>query len=208
MRSSNVSGNALSGRAARSNSVELGAHAGATLQYIRASMDAATSVAVPGSAGFAMGMAGLGATGLSSTPALQDHWFAIWLFASFVAAVLGGVLMQRRSSLQGLALAGAPVRKLLLCLLPSLFGGAVMTAVLWSSGNMHAIPGTWLLLYGCALIAASVSTTAVIALMGGLFACLGLVAFALPASLQIVMLGCGFGGLHLLFGFILGRRRS
>jgi len=34
-----------------------------------------------------------------------------------------------------------------------------MTAVHWSAGNQHAIPGTWLLLYGCALLTASTATT-------------------------------------------------
>jgi len=188
-----------------SNSVEIGAHATATLKYIRASMEAATALAVPGSAGFAIGMLGLLATALSSAPALQVHWLVIWLVAAVAAAVLGGLLMLQRSSLQGLALCGAPLRKFMLCLLPSLFGGAVMTAVLWVSGNLHAIPGTWLLLYGCALISASVPTTSVIAIMGSLFVALGLVAFALPDSLQVAMLGVGFGGLHLLFGFIIGR---
>jgi hypothetical protein len=30
-------------------------------------------------------------------------------------------------------------------------------------------------------------------------------ALLLPDSLQIFMLGAGFGGLHLLFGFLIGR---
>jgi hypothetical protein len=86
-----------------------------------------------------------------------------------------------------------------------MFGGAVLTGVLWSYGNLNAIPGTWLLLYGCALIAASVPTTRTIGIMGGLFVGLGLLAFLLPDRLQILLLGIGFGGLHVLFGFLIGR---
>jgi hypothetical protein len=90
-------------------------------------------------------------------------------------------------------------------LLPSIGAGLVMTAVHWSDGNLHAIPGTWLLMYGCALIAASAATTRLIASLGGMFALLGFVALLLPDSLQILVLGAGFGGLHIVFGFIIWR---
>ena len=48
-------------------------------------------------------------------------------------------------------------------------------------------------------------TTGAIAVMGGLFIALGLLALVLPDALQTLMLGLGFGGLHLLFGFLIGR---
>ena len=63
-----------------------------------------------------------------------------------------------------------------------------MTFVQWQAGDLHAIPGTRLLLYGCALISTSASTTKMVGLLGGLFALLGLIAFWLPESLQIVAL--------------------
>ena len=69
---------------------------------------------------------------------------------------------------------------------------------------LHVIPGTWLLLYGCALVAASVATTRTIGLMGSMFMALGLVALVTPDSAQIPLLGIGFGGLHVVFGFIIG----
>jgi hypothetical protein len=51
-----------------SNTVALDSHALGTLQYIRASIDAAGLLAVPGSAGIAMGAVGITAhrTGLGS----------------------------------------------------------------------------------------------------------------------------------------------
>jgi hypothetical protein len=86
-----------------------------------------------------------------------------------------------------------------------MLGGAVMTAVHWNSGNWHAIPGTWLLFYGCALISASVAATRTIAVMGAAFVVLALLALLLPDSVQILILGLGFGGLHVLFGLLIGR---
>ncbi len=180
-------------------------HAVATLRYIRASMDSAAVFAVPGSAGVAMGSVGLLAALVSAAPGMQHHWFAIWLTAAVIAAAVGGTLVVRPSSLRGLTLANTPMAKFALSLLPSIFGGAVMTAVHWSSGNPRAIPGTWLLFYGCALLAASVATTRTIGIMGGSFILLGLTALALPEEFQNLMLGVGFGGLHVVFGFLIGR---
>ena len=80
-----------------------------------------------------------------------------------------------------------------------------MTAVHWFGGNQHAIPGTWLLLYGCALLTASAATTRIIAVLGMLFVLFGLAALLLPDALQLLMLGAGFGGLHILFGLLIGR---
>jgi len=188
------------------NTVPIDAHAVATLRYIRASMEAAGTVAVPGSAGIAMGIIGLLAAALASIPPFRSHWLVIWLLAAAIAALTGGVLMARQSFLQGFTLLGAPARKFVLCLAPGLFAGAVMTAVHWSAGNLHAIPGTWLLLYGCALIATSAPTTRIVGVLGGLFVMLSLLAFWLPASLHPLVLGAGFGGLHLVFGVLIGRK--
>jgi hypothetical protein len=177
------------------DTVHLDSHAVATLRYIRASMESAASLAVPGSTGIASGTVGLLAMIVSLIPALRPHWLIVWLVAAVVAAVAGGVLLFRQ----------APIRRFAIGLLPSLFAGAVLTAVLWSSGNLHAIPGTWLLLYGCGLIAASTATARSIGILGAAFAATGLLALVLPESLQIPLLGVGFGGLHLGFGYLVRR---
>ena len=177
------------------DTVQLDSHAAATLRYIRASMESASSLAVPGSTGIASGVVGLAATIVSLIPALRPHWLLVWLVAAVVAAVAGGVLLFRQ----------APIRRFALGLVPSLFAGAVMTAVLWSSSHIHAIPGTWLLLYGCGLIAASTATGKSIGILGASFVVAGLLALVLPDSLQIPMLGIGFGGLHIGFGLLVRR---
>jgi len=177
------------------DTVQLDSHAAATLRYIRASMESAASLAVPGSTGIASGTVGVLATIVSLIPVVRPHWLIVWLVAAVVAAVAGGVLLFRQ----------APIRRFAIALLPSLFAGAVMTAVLWSSGNVHAIPGTWLLLYGCGLIAASTATAKSIGILGGAFVGAGLLALVLPDSLQIPMLGAGFGVFHILFGYLTRR---
>jgi hypothetical protein len=168
-------------------------------------MEGAVVLAVPGSAGIVLGTIGLLAAMLCFAPGLRTYWLGIWLGAALIAAVVGSILIVRESSLRDLRLAGTPLLKFALCLLPSLGAGLVMTAVHWYAGNLHAIPGTWLLLYGCALVAASAATIRIIATLGALFILLGLLALLLADNLQILMLGAGFGGLHLVFGFLIRR---
>jgi hypothetical protein len=168
-------------------------------------MEGAVVLAVPGSAGIVLGTIGLLAAMLCFAPGFRNYWLVIWLGAALIAAVVGSILIVRESSLRDLRLAGTPLLKFALCLLPSLGAGLVMTAVHWYAGNLHAIPGTWLLLYGCALVAASAATIRIIATLGALFILLGLLALLLADNLQILMLGAGFGGLHLVFGFLIRR---
>jgi hypothetical protein len=185
--------------------VNLDVHAIATLRYIRASMDAAGSVVVPGSAGIAMGSVGVIATALSLLPGLRAHWLWIWLTAAPIAVAAGGLLLARSASLESFVATGTPARKLALGLLPCLLAGGVMSVVLWNADRIAALPGTWLLLYGCALVSASVSTLPIVASMGLCFIVLGIAAFVAPAALQIPLLGLGFGGLHIFFGVLIAR---
>jgi hypothetical protein len=185
--------------------VNLDMHAIATLRYIRASMDGAGNVAIPGSAGIAMGGIGLAAAALSLMPDLARYWLVIWLIAAPLAATVGALLLARSGPVATFLATGTPGRKLALGLLPSLFAGAVLTAVLWSADLTVAIPGTWLLLYGCGLVSASVSTTAIVARMGLCFTALGIVALLGPAVLHVPLLALGFGGLHIVFGILIAR---
>jgi hypothetical protein len=175
------------------NTVQLDSHAAATLRYIRASMESAVALPVPGSTGISSGVVGLLAAIVSCVPSLRPHWLTIWLLAAVVAGVVGGALLLRQPSLSSLTIGGAPIRRFFIGLLPSLFAGAVMT------------PGTWLLSYGCGLVAASAATTRAIGILGGSFVATGLLALVLPQQWQILMLGVGFGGLHIVFGYLMGR---
>ena len=98
------------------------------------------------------------------------------------------------------ALYRGPARKFVLCLCPALVAGAVLTWALWARGAADLIPGTWLLLYGCGVTAAATMTMRPVAVMGGLFLVLGITALLLPPQHANVLLGAGFGGLHVIFG--------
>lgn len=185
-------------------------HAIGTLAYIRRSIEMSGSLAVPGMAGVVMGSIGLLAALAASAPQWAPLWPSIWMFAGATAFLVGGALMARETALSGHARYLGPVRKFLLCLCPTLFAGVLLTAVLWHAGMIDLLPGTWLLLYGCAVLSASTvtipSTMRLIAIMGALFVVLGSLAFLLPAPTHTFILGIGFGALHIVFGILVGRR--
>src|SRR5262245_48519595 len=87
-----------------------------TLSYIRASIDAAGSLAVPGSAGLVMGAIGILAAGLASMPVLSSMWLLVWVIAACIAFALGGTVMARQANTgRGATLRiGGPFRKFLL----------------------------------------------------------------------------------------------
>jgi hypothetical protein len=180
-----------------------------TLAYIRSSIESSSSMAVPGTAGVVMGCIGMLAAIAAATPRWAPHWAAIWMLGGATAFVGGGALMAREAAQSGHARYLGPVRKFLLCLCPALFAGAVLTAVLWQAGLVNLLPGTWLLLYGCAVLSASTvtiaSTRRLIGIMGALFVVLGCLAFVSPARTHTALLGVGFGVLHIVFGLLVGR---
>jgi hypothetical protein len=179
-----------------------------TLAYIRRSIDSSASLAVPGMAGVVMGFIGLLAAILASTPRWAAHWALIWMLAGGTAFLVGGTLMAREAAQSGHARYLGPVRKFLLCLCPALFAGAVLTGVLWHARMENLLPGTWLLLYGCAVLSASTvtfpSTMRLLCILGALFVALGSAAFAMPAGMHTAILGLGFGALHIIFGLLIG----
>lgn len=189
------------------NTVALDAHALGTLRYIRASIDAARLLAVPGSAGVAMGSVGLIAAVLAAQPVLASRWLEIWLGAGIAAFLCGSALMVHQAVRAESALYRGPARRFLLCLCPPLAAGAVITLALWKHGAPDMIPGIWLLLYGCGVAAASTQTIRIVGAMGVAFAALGVCALALPPAYGNLFLGAGFGGLHLVFGILIGWTR-
>ena len=195
-------------RTNNSNTVAIDSHALGTLNYIRASIEAAGAFAVPGIAGIAMGVVGVIATLVASLPALANFWLEIWLIAAMLACAIGVLLIARQPA-RGFVLYRGPARKFVLSLCPALLAGAVLSGVFWQEGLTSLVPGMWLLLYGCAVLSASMMTSAammrLIMLMGALFVVYGVVAFQLPPRWHNYTLGMGFGVLHLLFGILIGR---
>ena len=187
-------------------------HAMADLRFIRRTMEEAGSfTAVPGWGMVIVGATALGAAVLASRQRDANVWLAIWLLESMLALVVAASSLARKTRVGlsvGLAahpLLSGPGRRFALSFAPPLAAGALLTVVLFRAGLIHALPGTWLLLYGAAVATGGAFSIRIVPVMGACFMFAGLVALLLPPSWGDIVLGASFGGLHLVFGVLIAR---
>jgi hypothetical protein len=86
--------------------------------------------------------------------------------------------------------------------------GALLSAFLYDTGLVAALPGVWLLLFGTGVVTAGAFSVKVVPVMGMCFMALGTVALFTPAGWADAMMALGFGGLNVLFGAIIAWRHG
>jgi hypothetical protein len=89
---------------------------------------------------------------------------------------------------------------------PPILAGAVITVMLNGAGLVRFLPAVWLLLYGAGVACGGAFSVRVVPVMGMSFLALGAFAALTPAAWSDALLAFGFGGLHILFGWIIARR--
>jgi hypothetical protein len=186
--------------------VNLQDHALDNLRYIRETMERSGQfTAVPGWGGVAMGFTALAAAYLAAIQETPRLWLDVWFAEVFVAAIVGSLAVWRKArDLSERHL--APLRKFLLSFSPAIVAGAVLTLVLYRAADYAMLPGMWLLMYGAAVVSGGTFSVRVVPTMGVCFIALGCVALFAPQAWSNVLLGAGFGGLHIVFGFWIARK--
>jgi hypothetical protein len=185
----------------------LQARAMQNLEFIRETMASATAfTAVPGWGMALTGVTALAAAVLASQQTVPRAWLAVWLAEAVVGLVIGAATMALKARAAATSLLTGSGRKFALSLVPSLAVGGLLTAVLYHGGQATLLPGTWLLLYGTGVLAAGAFSVSAVPAMGLGFLLLGTLALVGPAAWGDLLLGAGFGGLHVVFGVIIARR--
>jgi hypothetical protein len=181
-------------------------HALSNLRFIRETMERASSfTSIPGWGGVWVGITGLAA--MLVTIRLEGHeWLMFWLADAGIAAVIGGAAMFRKASRAGVSFRGAPARRFFVSYLAPVAAAAILTVVLARAGLHSALPAMWLLLYGASFISSGAHSIPLVPAMGVCFMLLGIVACFVPWTAATILLGAGFGGLHIVFGFLIARR--
>jgi hypothetical protein len=179
------------------------------LEFIRDTMERAGSfTAVPG-----IGMIAIGVTALIAAAIAPDHpsqpaWLTTWISEAAISIAIMVVAIAHKSRASGMPLISAPTRKFALAFAPPLFAGAVLTFALHSAAVPHILPGTWLLLYGTAVVTGGAFSVRIVPLMGIAFLVAGIASLVAPVSMTNAILAAAFGGLHIVFGTQIARRHG
>ena len=193
-------------RGVRREPVSLQVHAMDNLQFIRETMERATSfTAVPGWGCFAIGVSALAAAAIAWSQS-REIWLLTWLIEGLFAIALGALAMKRKADSAQVPLLSAPARRFVLSFAPPFLVGALLTLILYRAGLFAAIPGTWLLLYGTGVVTGGAFSVRVVPVMGLCFMLIGAIALFCPLEWGTALLAAGFGGLHMIFGWIIARR--
>ena len=180
-----------------------------SLDFIRSTMArSAPFTAVPGRGGVAMGVVGLAAAWVSLAQPTTRAWVAVWVVAAAVASSVGFASMWHKARAAGMPLWSAAGRRFAQAFVPTLAAGAALTAAAVVEGRESHLPGTWLLLYGAAVIAAASASVRVLTMFGAMVMTIGVAALALPPRWGTLCLAIGFGVLHIVFGFIVARHHG
>jgi hypothetical protein len=187
--------------------VALHDRAAENLRFIRDVMErAAEFTAVPGWGGVIMGVTALAAAWVAARQPTTDRWLAVWASEAAVAIFIGAVAMFVKAEASGQSLGTGPARRFALAFAPPILAAAVLSATLYRAGAVAALPPTWLLLYGTAVVTGGAYSVRPVPLMGILFMLTGAAAAVAPSAWDDWMLAAGFGGLHIVFGLLIARR--
>lgn len=179
------------------------------LRFIRETMESAASfTAVSGWGLCAVGMTAFAACYLAVRATGRGTWIKIWVAEAVVSVLVMGWAMHRKARAAQQPLLSKPGRKLLFNLAPPLFVGALLTIVLSRYGTVNVIRPVWLLLYGAGVVTGGAFSVKIVPVMGLCFMLLGTFALFSPAAWADAYMAAGFGGLHLVFGFVIARRHG
>lgn len=171
-------------------------------------MESATAFTGVSGKGYVLaGVSALIATWLAAQQATALTWLGVWMLELLLAGSVALLMTLHKSEQQGKSLWSASGRKLLLAFIPAMGVGGVLTLALFLRGDLTLLPGIWLSVYGAAVTTAGAHSVRIVPVMGGCFMLLGALTLllALPADL---LLGLGFGGLHIVFGLLLWRHHG
>ena len=187
--------------------VSIDAHAADHLRYIRETMERAGEfTGVPGWGGAATGLTAVAAAYLASRQPTRTAWLAVWLVECLLAVAILAPAAAAKARRVSVGLLSGPGRKFVLSFAPPVIVGALVTLALVRAGLFALLPGTWLLLYGTAIVTGGAFSARVVPIMGTCVMVLGAAALFAPAAWGDLFMAAGFGVVQVGFGLWIALR--
>jgi len=179
------------------------------LRFIRSAMaNVSQFTAVPVRGSIGVGITAIAAAVLANSLDADLARLATWVTEAILALVIGGVFLVQKARRAGVDITAGPGRKFMLAALPSFGAALLITIALYRLGDTTLVPAVWILLYGTAVIAAGAFSVRPVPIMGCAFLAAGALTLFLPSELHNLMLGASFGGLHIVFGYVIARHHG
>lgn len=181
-------------------------HAISNLNYIREAMERASAfTTIPGWGGVVVGITAVAAAVIAHRAPTERAWMWTWLIEAVIAATIAAITMAMKGRRANVSFTGPPARRFFVSYFAPVVAGAALTFVLWRIEAFTALPAAWLLLYGASFVSSGAYSIRVVPVMGVCFMLLGMVACFVPFVVGNVLMGVGFGGIHIIFGFLIAR---
>ena len=184
-------------------------HALDDLRYIRRTMEGAGAFTT--ASGIGQTVIGLTALAAAWNAARQPDgrgWLTVWLAESALALAIAVAAMFAKARRAGMPLASEPARRFTANFALPMLAGLALSLALVRAGNLHPLPGVWLLMFGTAVAAGGAFSVAPVRHMGHAFMLLGVAALFAPAGWGDALLALGFGGLLIGFGVVIAWRHG
>jgi len=179
------------------------------LQFIRATMErAGTFTAVSGLGYILIGTSAVAATIAAARTSSFSQWLTVWAIELVIAVAIALVTISAKARRLGMPLATGAGRKLILVFTPVMAAGGALTLAISRAGARELLPGTWLAIYGAAVIAGGVYSIPPVPILGAAILFVGLSSLLFPAIPGDVAMALGFGVLHIIGGVIIARRHG
>jgi hypothetical protein len=113
-----------------------------------------------------MGITAIVAAIIAASQSSSTAWFWTWEAEAGIALLIGFGSMALKMRASGSNLQSAPARKFVLGLLPPLVAGTLLTIVLQREDLPGLLVGSWLLLYGTAIVTAGAFSVRIVPVLG------------------------------------------
>ena len=181
----------------------------ADLRFIRETMESASAfTAFSGWGLAAIGAAAVPGGWLAAQQATREGWLAVWLALGAFSVAIAGLSTWWKVRRAAVPPPAASARRFALGLAPPFVAGALLTFALARAGLWGVLPGLWLLLYGTGVVTGGAFSVRAVPAMGFSFMLAGAAALLGPAAWGDWLLVAGFGGLHLVYGPVIGARHG